>query len=191
MPLSAPAERSLLHTRRVVCRGYKRTDGLWDIEGHLVDTKNYDMEMSERENGMIPAGEALHDMALRITVDLELNILDAEATMDYTPFRYCPSIASAFSKLKGMRIARGFTRATREMFGGIQGCTHLLELLGPVATTAFQTTHQERQYLAESNGSKHAMLNSCHAFAEDSVVVRDHWPEFYKPNNEDQSTDNG
>lgn len=186
MPLSAPKERALLHTRNVICRGYKRQDGLWDIEGYLVDTKTYDMEMSERENGRIPSGEPLHEMAIRITVDLELNILDAEATMDHTPFRLCPSIAQRFSLLKGLKIQRGFTRATKDLFGAVQGCTHLLELIGPVATTAFQATHQERQYLDELNGGSNPppMLNSCHAFAEDSVVVRDHWPQHYKPSHD-------
>ena len=179
MPLPEPTERSLTHTRNVVCRGYKRADGLWDIEGHLVDTKTYDMQMSERTNGLIPAGEPLHNMAIRITVDLQLNIHDAIAVMDDTPFRICPSIAERFSLLKGLQIARGFTRKTRELFGGINGCTHLLELLGPVATTAFQATHQERQYIDDL-----PMLNSCHAFAEDSSVVKQHWPQYYQPHDE-------
>ena len=41
MPLPDPVPREPLHTRRVECRGYRRADGLWDIEGHLVDTKAY------------------------------------------------------------------------------------------------------------------------------------------------------
>jgi hypothetical protein len=186
MPLSTPqVERELSHTRRVTCRGFKRKDGLWDIEAHLTDIKSYDMELSERPNGMIPAGEPLHEMAIRITVDLDLNILEAEAVMDYTPFRLCPSIASVFSKLKGLQIAPGFTRKTRDLFGGVQGCTHLLELLGPLATTAFQATHHERQYMEDwhtgSGSNAPPMLNSCHAFAEDSDVVKEHWPSHYKP----------
>ncbi len=41
MPLSAPAPRQLMHNRAIECRGYQREDGMWDIEGHLVDTKTY------------------------------------------------------------------------------------------------------------------------------------------------------
>ena len=41
MPLSAPAPRHFMHNRAIECRGYQREDGLWDIEGHLVDTKTY------------------------------------------------------------------------------------------------------------------------------------------------------
>lgn len=184
MPLSNPVERDLSHTRHVVCRGYKRKDGLWDVEAHLTDTKTYDMTMSERTNGKIPAGEPLHEMAIRITVDLDLNILEAEAVMDHTPFRMCPSIAERFKQLAGLQIAPGFTKKTRELFGSTQGCTHLLELLGPLATTAFQATHQERQYMEDwHTGSENPppMLNSCHAFAEHSEVIKNHWPAHFKP----------
>lgn len=188
MPLPTPVERALSHTRQVTCRGYKRHDGLWDIEAYLVDTKTYDMEMSERENGVIKAGEPLHEMAIRITVDLDLNILDAVAVMDNTPFRMCPGIAEHFKALIGLQIAPGFTRKTRDLFGGIHGCTHLLELLGPLATTAFQATHQERQYMEDwhTGHNPPPMLNSCHAFDEGSEVVRTHWPAHYKPHDSQQ-----
>ena len=39
MPLSAPAARERLHTRQIECHGYRRADGLFDIEGHSTDTK--------------------------------------------------------------------------------------------------------------------------------------------------------
>ncbi len=41
MPLTEPVPRNLIHERSIVCRGFCRDDGLWDIEGHLVDTKTY------------------------------------------------------------------------------------------------------------------------------------------------------
>ena len=36
MPLPESALREQLHTRRIECRGYRREDGLWDIEGTLI-----------------------------------------------------------------------------------------------------------------------------------------------------------
>ncbi len=42
MPLPPPVDREPIHTRRIECTGYRRTDGLWDVEGHLVDTKSYE-----------------------------------------------------------------------------------------------------------------------------------------------------
>ena len=49
MPLSTSAPRQLMHNRAIECRGYQREDGLWDIEGHLVDTKTY--PTSARDTG--------------------------------------------------------------------------------------------------------------------------------------------
>lgn len=41
MPLSEPADRELLHLRDIELRGYRRTDGDYDIEAYLMDTKSY------------------------------------------------------------------------------------------------------------------------------------------------------
>ena len=38
---SPPAPAAAIHHRRIDCRGYRRADGLWDIEGHLTDAKSY------------------------------------------------------------------------------------------------------------------------------------------------------
>ena len=54
MPLSSPAERAHIHTRTVECKGYRRSDGLWDIEGRLVDVKSYTFHNNER--GDVPPG---------------------------------------------------------------------------------------------------------------------------------------
>jgi hypothetical protein len=83
MPLPEPDPRQPIHTRSVECRGYRRRDGLWDIEGRLVDTKSYPFENSLR--GEIPPGEPLHEMWLRLTVDDALLVRDAVAVTDAGP----------------------------------------------------------------------------------------------------------
>ena len=57
MPLDPPAERERLHTRRYEFDGYRRADGLWDIEGHMTDTKTYTFKNDYR--GEVLAGEPL------------------------------------------------------------------------------------------------------------------------------------
>lgn len=182
MPLSAPAKRILQHTRTVTCKGFRREDGLWDIEGHLVDIKDHDIISKERNDGRIPAGEAIHDLALRITVNLDLMIVDAEASMDSTPFAYCKGISEAYKKLIGLQIKPGFTRATKSLFSGENGCTHLLELLGPIATSAYQATYQVRE--TEDNWTQGNplpdVMNTCHSWSQKSPVVQTHWPHFAK-----------
>jgi hypothetical protein len=48
MPLSSPQPREHFHTRTIDCKGYRRDDGLWDIEGHLEDNKSYGYENNQR-----------------------------------------------------------------------------------------------------------------------------------------------
>ncbi len=102
MPLSAPAPRRHYHTRQVTCRGYFREDGLWDIEGHMTDEKTYAFENSDR--GEIQAGEPVHEMSIRLTIDDSMVIRDIEAVTDHGPFTLCGDIAPAYRKLIGIRI---------------------------------------------------------------------------------------
>ncbi|BBK45099.1 hypothetical protein STVA_51190 [Allostella vacuolata] len=186
MPLSTPEPRDHLHTRTVECRGYHRTDGLWDIEGHLVDTKSYPFDSNAR--GPMPPGTPVHDMWIRLTVDDELVVCAVEAVTDSSPFPVCPAITPNFQRLVGLSIKTGWTQQVRSLLGGVEGCTHLVELLGPVATTAFQTIFpwRERQRRAQAAAGaaggpqrRPAHLDTCHALALDGPVVAQIWPAFY------------
>src|SRR5215470_365072 len=137
MPLSAPAPREHLHTRQVECRGYLRADGLWDVEGHMTDVKTYSFPSDER--GTVEAGTPVHDMWIRITLDDDLVIRAIEAVTDGSPYRMCPAITPNFQRLVGLAIKPGFLPKVKQLLGGVEGCTHLVELMGPIATTAFQT----------------------------------------------------
>lgn len=177
--LSPAAPRSLLHKREVQCCGYARQDGLYDIEGHLVDVKSH--EIPNLDRGPIPPGEPLHEMWLRITVDLDLNIKAAEAKTVWGPYSMCGDITPNYQRLVGLTIRAGFTQKTRELLGGTQGCTHLLELLGPMATTAFQTVYSDQVKRDRGAGirKRPALIDSCHAWASDSPVVKKRYPEHY------------
>jgi hypothetical protein len=152
MPLSPPVGRQHLHTRRVICQGFFREDGLWDIEGRITDEKTY--EHPNEWRGPLKPGDHVHDMSIRLTLDHRFTIVDVEAVTDESPYRICGEVAPDFKKLIGLRIGGGFHRAVRERLGGVHGCTHIVELLGPVATTAFQTVSStkarelNRAYLA-------------------------------------------
>ena len=178
MPLPQSAPRNKIHDRQVECHGYLRDDGLWDIEGHLVDTKTYSFTTSHR--GEVPAGVPVHEMWLRITVDDELLIHEVDAVMDYHPYTICPQITANFKRLKGLRIGRGFRRKVSEQVGTVEGCVHLQELLGPMATTAFQTLAGHRFKSAKQDPDyRPPFLNTCHAHASTSVVVKEFWPRWY------------
>lgn len=178
MDLSPHAPRKLLHVRSVECRGYIRDDGLWDIEGSITDVKSYPFE--SRWRGLVVAGDPVHEMSIRLTVDDRLNIKSAEAFTRRSPYEVCPSAAWSFSKLAGLRIKGGWMNAVKERYGRALGCTHLMELLYPVGTTAFQTVFSYRQDLMREKGMAEGEAmrrrgpptNSCYALAEDGPVVK-------------------
>jgi len=179
MALSKPTERELMHEREIVLRGYRRTDGRFDIEAHLIDTKSYSFPSDDR--GRIAAGEPLHEMWVRLTVDEEMVIESCEAVTDRGPYSICPEAAGTFSRLAGLRIGRGFLKAAAERVGGIAGCTHLRELLQQLGTVTFQTLYPVRKRKAALAASETPppLLNSCYAYAASSPVVRRRWPQFY------------
>jgi len=194
MPLSPPVGRQQLHTRRVTCQGFFREDGLWDIEGRITDEKSY--EHANEWRGALKPGDYVHDMSIRLTLDHRFTIVDVEAVTDSSPYRMCGDITPNYKKLIGLRIGPGFTRAVKERLGGVHGCTHLVELLGPVATTAFQTAGSRKANELQTAhrikiGKPPAprdpatpqrrpyMLDNCHTWASDSEVTKRWVPQYY------------
>jgi hypothetical protein len=180
MPLPDPAPRTLKHTRVIECKGYERDDGLWDIEGHLVDTKTY--VHTRRDGGRErQAGDPVHNMWLRLTIDLDLKIHDAVAVTDSGPYAICGNITPNFKELSGLTIGPGWRKQITARVGGVLGCTHLVELLGPLGTTAFQATGRARE--ARNSGKpstkKPYQINSCHVYKDDAEAVLERWPQFY------------
>lgn len=185
MPLPVPeVERELTHMRRVRYEGYKRADGLWDIEAHLLDTKNHDYRL---KTGVRRAGQAIHDMWLRLTIDRSFAILDATACADAVPYPGgCEQITSAYRRLIGLNLVRGFRKRTWELFGGIKGCTHLTELLAGLPTAAIQTFAGEMKEERE-DGSKPFQLDQCHALATGTETVRLWYPKWFKANRSNEA----
>ncbi len=181
-------KRTPVHTRHITCVGYLREDGLWDVDGRLTDTKPYTLAMPER--GIIPPGEYIHDMTLRISFDRDMVIREVSAHMEMTPWGACPEIEAAYQKLVGMRIEHGFSLRVKGIFRGIAGCSHLTELIAPIATTAFQAVWSPRpmgeeytelqQSLNESEST--SPIGGCHALKKHGSVVKIFYPDLYEPN---------
>lgn len=176
MPLSEPAPRNHIHTRRIECAGYQREDGLWDIEAHLVDTKTYNF--SNRNRGEVKAGTAIHDMWIRLTIDGSMRVHRAEARTEASPYPICRAVNEGFRKLEGLTIGPGWMRPVMSRIGGVLGCTHLVELLRPLATTAYQSLYKERR-ASEHASEKPIFLDTCHALSTQNEVVKEYWPQFY------------
>lgn len=181
MSLSSPNNREKIHKRNVQCEGFKREDGLWDIEGHLKDTKTYTFKSDSR--GQVKAGTAIHEMSIRLTLNDNLKIIDVCVAMDSHPYNICPEIVPNFKKLIGINIGKGFRKNVYSRVGGIEGCTHLVELLFPIATTAFQTIYSYKAFKNNNKAKKNnspILINTCHSWGENNEVIRDYYPKFYK-----------
>ncbi len=179
MTLPPPVEREHLHTREMAFRGYRRADGLWDIDGRLTDVKTYSFPNEFR--GEIAAGEPIHDMWLRVTIDEDFVVHDIEAVTDGAPFQVCPAITPNFKKMIGTRMGRGWRREVRERLGGIEGCTHLVEALGAFATVAYQTLYPTlvKKRKDRARIGKPPLIDSCHAFRGDGEIVQKTWPDHF------------
>ena len=184
MPLPTPAEREKKHHRKIDIEGFKRADGLWDIEVHMVDTRTYDCTYDQyHRDGLIRTGEPVHDMWLRFTIDLDVNIHEVAAVSDQTPFGICPRAAEAMRDIVGLQIGWGWMKQVRERVGPERSCTHLMDLLGQLAATAYQTLHAELEERERQRDSreKPPILDTCLALNSSGPVVKNLWPEFYTP----------
>ena len=173
--LDPTVPREPLHRRSIEIQGYKREEGLYDVEGHLVDTKPYDFKLAA---GIRPAGEPVHGMWLRITVDKQLTIVDAAASMDAMPYvGDCNKIEPAYRKLIGLAIRPGYQHRLKELLGGVRGCTHITEMAGMLATAAFQSMAGQR---LQDPAKRPFQLDRCHALAVTSPVVGRYYPQWYQ-----------
>jgi hypothetical protein len=178
MPLPAAVVRSPLHHRNISVRGYRREDGLFDIEGALTDVKDVDLL---GVSFIRKAGEPIHQMWLRITIDKDLSIVDAVAVTDAMPYAgHCDRVTADYRKLIGLSIRPGFSEKVRALFGGTAGCTHLTDLIGTLATTAFQTLAGQ---VARDPEKKPYQLDRCHALRTDGPAVAEFYPRWYRGSN--------
>lgn len=193
--LSAPVAREAQHFRDYAFQGFRRADGLFDIEGRMTDRKSYAFPSDFR--GEVEAGEPIHDMRIRLTVDEDFVIRAIEVVTAASPYAICPDITPSFSALTGETVGRGWSRVLRQTFGGRHGCVHHVEMLRAMATVVFQTIYGYRERRkreasggrieggppdqSRSPGQKPGFLDTCHALASDGEIVRTKYPQFYEP----------
>jgi hypothetical protein len=182
MPLSPPiSRRALKHTRSIHIEAFARDDGLWDIEAHITDVKTRETRLA---SGARPAGSPIHDLWLRLTINTQLTVVDAEAVSDAVPYpTHCDTIGPAYKKLVGLNLLKGFRHGVKERLSGIQGCTHLTELAQVLPTAAIQAFAGEVLDTrdgapAEQQSQKPFQLDRCHALRTDGAAVAKYYPRW-------------
>ncbi|CAN5690169.1 DUF2889 domain-containing protein [soil metagenome] len=181
MPLSIPKSRKPAHERTVTLRGYRREDGLFEVDAELVDSKPEAWHSPER--GVLPADVPVHRMLARLTVDDDFVVREIEACMDNYPFPECSAAVPPVDKLVGASLLGGWRKAIEAALGNTRGCSHIRELLTVMATAVYQTTSDHRRRLAEASpvtlASPPAHFDKCIAWDIDGPVVARLRPEFH------------
>ena len=177
MSLPVPQPRKRLHQRQVRYEGFARDDGLFDIEGHLVDTKDQDTTLL---TGVRHAGDPIHDMWVRLTIDRQFVIHAIEVKASAIPYPGgCERIEPAYQKLVGENLMKNFRLALHSALGSVKGCTHITELLGNAPTAAVQTFAGLRKR-EDEGADKPFQLDRCHALDTTGEVVKRYYPKWYR-----------
>ncbi|MDO4539964.1 MAG: DUF2889 domain-containing protein [Syntrophomonadaceae bacterium] len=72
----------------------------------------------------------LHEIRTRVVFDYETYcIKEAEVTGIRLPFPVCQQAMDKMQQLVGVQAGPGFARRVKEIVGGAQGCTHLVEMV--------------------------------------------------------------
>ena len=118
-------------------------------------------------------------MWVRVTIDRGFVIHAIEAVTDGMPYPgACNRIGPAYQKLVGANLVRGFRKHLHDVVGGVQGCTHLTEMLAFLPTAAVQTF---AGLVREDEGDgKPFQLDHCHALETTTDTVREYYPKWYR-----------
>src|SRR4051812_3147118 len=175
----AAAQRQLKHRRQFDVQVFARSDGLWEVDATLVDTKTRDIQMA---SGLRPAGTPVHDMLLRLVVDRQLNVVEAGSDTRWAPYPgHCDAHDDVYCRLAGLNLARGFRQGLRERVGGVLGCTHITELAQVLPTAVIQAFAGEVFDTSGHDEQQPFQIDRCHALRSDGDAVREHYPRWYRP----------
>ena len=173
--------REEIHHRRIDMRAFRRSDGLFEIEGRVTDRKPFDFTPGG-DGETVPAEHPIHDMGVRLVYDGDLTVRDVATFMDSTPYPACIGGGLALRSMIGVKIGGGWSKEIRTRLGGAASCTHLRELLIPMATAAIQSLTPQRNARPDrldANG-RPVRIDSCFAYGATTDVVKRRWPAFYR-----------
>ncbi|MFT3816572.1 MAG: DUF2889 domain-containing protein [Rubrivivax sp.] len=175
MPFSEAQPRREIHHRTIDMHAYARDDGLFDVEAHLVDRKPYTFHRFANPRP-VAAGVPLHDLRVRLTLDAALVVRAVEASSDTTPYGVCKEAEATLSVLVGEPVRSGWSSRVKQQLRGSASCTHLMEMLLTMGTTALQGIRSLRSEPVRDVEAAVHKIDSCYAFARHREVVRRIWP---------------
>jgi hypothetical protein len=191
--VSNDSERELVHTRQIICRAFRLKNGFLEIDATLGDEKGQEVPFRSRPSVRI--GEFMHRMSVSLTIDNDYVIQDVRASTQQAPWPLCGGTDAAYRRLVGLRIGPGFSQKVRELLGGVQGCTHVTELVMQAANTYMQASWPDRiaRQMAVDHDPRRwpdkstlTFINHCHAWRQDGDTLVQEYPELVPPEKQDR-----
>lgn len=176
MPLPPSAPRRARHRRAIDVQAFERKDGLWDIEACLTDCNVRDTQIA---TGVRPAGLPIQELRLRVTIDRQMNVVDAQSpAVKWVSYPgHCEDANPSDRALIGLDLRRGLWHAVTERLGEAAGCTHLTDLrvLSPSAASQACVGEVSQTGASDTDAAGDAMpfqLDRCHALKLDGPWSR-------------------
>ncbi|WP_337687939.1 DUF2889 domain-containing protein [Mycetohabitans sp. B46] len=176
MPLPPSAPRWARHRRAIDVQAFEREDGLWDIKACLTDRNARDTQLA---TGVKPIGLPIHELRLRVTIDRQINVVDAQSPaakwVSYSG--HGEDANPSDCALIGLDLRRGLRHAVTKRLGEAVGCTHLTDLRVLSSSAAIQACVGEASQTgtSDTDAAGDAMLSRldrCHALKLDGPWSR-------------------
>jgi hypothetical protein len=114
-----------------------------------------------------------------LTIDSTATIVAVAAATDAGPYdNACGAITPDYQKLVGVRVARGYRDAIRQLLGRTAGCTHMNELAGAMGSAAMQAMWSD---LMPDPDQKPMNIDGCHALKSSGPQVAKFFPRWHRP----------
>ena len=172
--------REELHFRRIDMRGWRRSDGLFEIEGRVTDRKPFDFQPPSSER-VVSAEEHIHNLGIRLVFDAELTVREVHTFSDAYPYQECPGGGASLQALVGLRIGSGWSTEVRNRLSTEETCAHLRQLLVPLATAVYQSMSPFGDHNRVDKQGKSPLIDSCYAYGASRKIVLKRWPAFHRP----------
>jgi hypothetical protein len=174
--------REEIHHRQIDMRGYRRSDGLFEVTACLADRKTRDFTPPGGTRTVV-ALSPIHDLGVTLVFDADMVVRAVSTFIRSHPYAQCPGGGDSLQALVGLSIGAGWNSEVRKRLPSCDTCTHLKELLGPIATTAYQTMVGMRRSSLDYRDSegKPLKIDSCYAYGASRDLVKHLWPEYHRP----------
>lgn len=155
--------------------------------GPVVHRRSLDLEVADHGDTLVVSGRlrdlrpwqqdperrVLHDIAIELVVDATTMVITrATSSMSTFPHVECPTVADRFRRLEGVSVTRGYSRALREIFAGVNGCAHVYELARAAGAAVTQgamsrSAREGRREQLDIETLRRGLGGTCHIWAAD------------------------